>query len=84
MGLQVGGFDHHSLFFAVFGSQTCHHPGEDALIAPTLPTVTPVLTLEGVPEAFEAGDVFSLTFTFSENVIGFEAGDIGVTGGTLS
>ncbi|MCS6621283.1 Ig-like domain-containing protein, partial [Roseibacterium beibuensis] len=37
-----------------------------------------------MPEAFEAGDVFSLTFTFSENVIGFEAGDIGVTGGTLS
>lgn len=50
----------------------------------TADTAAPVLTLEGVPETFEAGDIFSLTFTFSENVTGFDAGDIGVTGGTLS
>ena len=39
MGLQVGGVDHHRLIFAMFGSQTSHHPGEDTLVAPPLPTV---------------------------------------------
>jgi hypothetical protein len=39
VGLQVGGVDHHGLLFAVVGSQTCHHLGEDAFVAPPLPTV---------------------------------------------
>lgn len=39
MGLQVDGVDHHSLLFAVFGSQTCHHLGENTFVAPSPPTV---------------------------------------------
>ncbi len=39
MGLQVGGIAHHGLLFTVFGGQTRHHPGEDAFVAPPLPTV---------------------------------------------
>ena len=39
MDLQVGGIDHRGLLFTVFGSQTGHHPGEDAFVAPPLPTV---------------------------------------------
>ena len=39
MSLQVGGIDHHSLLFTVFGSQTGHHPCEDAFVAPPLPTI---------------------------------------------
>ena len=37
--LEPGGIDHHGLLFAVFGSQTDHHLGEDALIAPAFPTI---------------------------------------------
>lgn len=39
MGLQVGGVDHHRLLLAVPGSQSGHHPREDALVAPALPAV---------------------------------------------
>jgi hypothetical protein len=39
----LGGIDHHSLLFAVFGSQTGHHPGEDAFVAPPLPAVVECL-----------------------------------------
>ncbi len=39
VGLQVGGIDHHSLLFTVFGSQTGHHPGEDALFVAALEPV---------------------------------------------
>ena len=31
--------DHDSLLFAVVSRQSHHHPGEDALVAPPLPTV---------------------------------------------
>lgn len=51
--LQVGGVDHHSLFFAAVGSQTCHHLGEDAFVAPPLPTIVqrlmPTIGGGGIP-----------------------------------
>ena len=47
-------------------------------------TTAPVLTLDGVPESFDPGDVFALSFTFTEEVEGFDVTDIVVTGGTLS
>ena len=39
VSLQVSGVDHHSFLFAVLDGQTSHHPGEDALIAPSFPSV---------------------------------------------
>jgi len=39
VSLEVGGVNHHSPLFAVFGSQTYHHLREDTFVAPTLPTV---------------------------------------------
>ena len=39
MCFQIGRVDHDGLLFAVLSGQTSHHPGEDALIAPSLPTV---------------------------------------------
>ena len=43
MGLQMGGVDHHSRVLTVLGGQTRHHLGEDALIAPSVPTVAECL-----------------------------------------
>ena len=37
MGLEICRVDHHGLLFAVLSGQTCHHPGEDAFLAPPLP-----------------------------------------------
>ncbi len=47
-------------------------------------TTAPVLTLDGVPDRFDPGDVFALSFTFTEEVQSFDATDIVVTGGALS
>uniref|UniRef100_UPI0013DFA836 Ig-like domain-containing protein n=1 Tax=Shimia sediminis TaxID=2497945 RepID=UPI0013DFA836 len=44
----------------------------------------PTLAITGVPGVFDPGDVFGVTFTFSEEVIGFAQGDIGVTNASLS
>ena len=53
MGLEVGRVDHHGLPLAVLSGQTGHHPGEDTLIAPALPTVVERLVwtigFRGVP-----------------------------------
>lgn len=38
MGLEICRVDHHGLLFAVLGGQICHHPGEDAFLAPPLPS----------------------------------------------
>ncbi|WP_367646556.1 hypothetical protein [Ruegeria arenilitoris] len=54
MGLQVGGVDHRSLLFIVFGSQTGHHPGEDAFVAPPLPTVIGRLFVGDTPKGHRA------------------------------
>ena len=42
----------------------------------------PTLTISGVPEAINATTAFTATFTFSEDVTGFETADVTVTGGT--
>ena len=47
-------------------------------------TTAPVLTLDGVPDSFDPGDVFSLSFSFTESVQNFDATDVIVTGGVLS
>ncbi len=39
MSFQIGGVDHHGFLFVMISGQTCHHPGEDALVAPSLPAV---------------------------------------------
>jgi len=39
VGFEVGRINHHGLLFAVVSRQTGHHPGEDALVAPSLPAV---------------------------------------------
>jgi hypothetical protein len=39
MGLQIGGVDHDRLLFAVIRREADHHPGEDTLVPPPLPTV---------------------------------------------
>ena len=39
MCFQVSCVDHHGLFLTVISSQTGHHLGKDALVAPPLPTV---------------------------------------------
>ena len=47
----------------------------------TVDTAAPTLTITGVPEAINATDAFTATFTFSEDVTGFATGDVTVTGG---
>ncbi len=42
----------------------------------------PTLTITGVPSMIIMTTPFTATFTFSEDVLGFETGDISVTGGT--
>lgn len=44
---------------------------------------SPTLTITGIPDQFEPGDTFNATFTFSENVVDFEASDIAVSNGSL-
>lgn len=39
VGLQIRCVDHDDLRLALLGSQTRHHPGKDALIAPSFPPV---------------------------------------------
>lgn len=43
LGLQRGSVDHHSCLLIVLGGQTRHDLGEDALIAPSFPTVVKYL-----------------------------------------
>ncbi|MFQ6547715.1 Ig-like domain-containing protein [Aestuariibius sp. 2305UL40-4] len=43
----------------------------------------PVLSITGMPDQFQAGAVFDVTFAFSEDVTGFDATDVAVTHGTL-
>ena len=47
-------------------------------------STSPGLTISGVPGAYLPGDTFVVTFTFAENVTGFDASDVVVTGGNLS
>ncbi len=42
----------------------------------------PNLSISGIPSTINSKAAFVVTFTFSEDVNGFEAGDISVTGGT--
>ncbi len=44
----------------------------------------PVVTITGVPDQFRSAQSATVTFDWAENVTGFGAGDITVTGGTLS
>ena len=48
----------------------------------TVDTAAPTLAITGVPEAINATDAFTATFTFSEDVTGFATGDVTVTGGS--
>lgn len=43
----------------------------------------PGLVISGVPDSYLPGETFEVTFTFAEDVSGFEASDIEVTGGSL-
>ncbi|WP_188720495.1 Ig-like domain-containing protein [Actibacterium pelagium] len=43
----------------------------------------PGLTISGVPETYLPGDTFNVTFTFAEDVTGFDASDVDVTGGSV-
>ncbi len=44
--------------------------------------LVPTLLITGVPGKINTTDAFTATFTFSEEVTGFEAADVSVTGGT--
>lgn len=44
----------------------------------------PTLTITGVPQDFAGPVSETITFTFSESVAGFDAGDVEVTGGSLT
>ena len=55
--------------------------GEDRA---TLDTVSPTLQIAVDDAALSKGETATVTFTFSEPVKGFEAGDVQVAGGTLS
>ena len=48
----------------------------------TVDTTAPAVTISGVPEAINAADAFTATFTFSEDVTGFATGDVTVAGGS--
>ena len=45
---------------------------------------SPSITITGVPGSFDVGDVFNVTFTVSEPVVGFDESDVVVTGGTMT
>ena len=47
-------------------------------------STSPSVTITGVPTTIVGNESFSIGIDFSENVIGFTASDIQVTGGTLS
>ena len=46
--------------------------------------IAPTVGISGLPSAVTSGGSFTVTFTFSEPVTGFDATDIAVTNGTLS
>ena len=48
----------------------------------TVDTAAPTVAISGVPEAINAATAFTATFTFSEDVTGFDTGDVTVTGGS--
>ena len=48
----------------------------------TVDTVAPTLTIGGVPAAINATDDLNVSFTFSEDVTGFDTDDVTVTGGS--
>ncbi len=50
----------------------------------TAETVAPVLTISSADPALAPSASTTLTFTFSEDPVGFAVGDVTVTGGTLS
>lgn len=52
-------------------------------VPPAADGVAPVLTITGVPDGFTGPITATLTFDWGERVLGFEDGDIAVTGGTL-
>ncbi len=52
--------------------------------AVTVDRAVPSLTISGVPSSYLLGDIFSVTFTFSEATTGFDASDVAVVGGALS
>ncbi|MBO6604056.1 MAG: hypothetical protein JJ949_12570 [Roseicyclus sp.] len=54
------------------------------LFANTPDGVAPTITITGLPATYGPGDVFNVTFTFSEAVSGFDSSDITVAGGALS
>ena len=55
--------------------------GSAAAATFTVDTAAPTVAISGVPEAINATDAFTATFTFSEDVTGFATGDVTVTGG---
>lgn len=44
----------------------------------------PTLAIAGLPASFDPGAVFSVTFTFSEPVVGFTVADVSVSGGSIT
>ncbi len=58
-------------------------PGNSARVSVTDndDTVAPTVKITGVPTEINSTDAFTAIFTFSEDVTGFEAGDVTVTGG---
>ncbi len=58
-------------------------PGNSARVSVTDndDTVAPTVKITGVPTKINSTDAFTAIFTFSEDVTGFEAGDVTVTGG---
>ena len=52
MRLEIGRVDHHRPRNGRLGGQALHHPGEDALVAPSLPTV-----VEGLRRAIFLGGI---------------------------
>lgn len=43
----------------------------------------PGLTITGVPDSFQPGDVFTVTFDFGEAVTGFDASDVALAGASM-
>ena len=56
-------------------------PALDVSATATWDVAAPVVTI-GLPSKINSTDALNVTFTFSENVTGFETGDVTVSGGT--
>ena len=57
-------------------------PSSTVSATATWDATAPTVAISGVPSSINTAARFSATFTFSEDVTGFESGDVTVTGGT--